>query len=46
MINRTSGCPQSTLARRILDDLGVDYVEQHYDVDPAVRERLLRWTGF
>ncbi|MBK9124730.1 MAG: glutaredoxin family protein [Chloroflexi bacterium] len=46
MINRTSGCPLSTLARRVLDDLGVDYVEQHYDLDPAVRERLLRWTGY
>lgn len=46
MINRTSGCPLSTLVRRVLDDLGMDYLEQHYDLDPRVRERLLRWTGF
>jgi len=45
-VNRTSGCPLSTLAHRVLDDYGVSYTERYYDTDPNVKARLIEWTGF
>lgn len=45
-VNRTLGCPLSTLARQVLTDYGVSFVEHYYDTDPDVRARLLSWTGF
>lgn len=45
-INRTLGCPLSTLARRILEDYNVPYTERFYDTEPEVKSRLLQWTGF
>jgi glutaredoxin len=45
-VNRSIGCPLSTLARRILEDHAVDYLERWYDTEPDVKSRLLQWTGF
>jgi hypothetical protein len=45
-VNRSIGCPLSTLARRVLEDYRVTFVERFYDTEPDVKSRLLQWTGF
>lgn len=46
MYTRTSPCPFVTLAKRVLGDYGVNYVEVFVDRDEDARQRVLDWTGF
>jgi glutaredoxin len=45
-INRTTGCPMSTLARRVLDDYGVKYHELYYNFNEDAKARLMKHVGF
>ena len=46
MYSRSYGCPFVTIAKRVLDDYGVDYFEIFIDQDTEARQRVLDWTGF
>lgn len=46
MYSRSSGCPFVTLAKRVLNDYGVEYREIYIDRDNDARQRVLDWTGF
>jgi glutaredoxin len=46
MYTRVAGCPFVTLAKRVLDDYGLDYREVFIDRSEVDRQRLLDWVGF
>lgn len=46
MYVRSTPCPFMTVARRVLQDYQVEYVEVFIDKDEAARRRVLDWTGF
>lgn len=46
MYTRTAPCPFVTLAKRVLNDYGVQYREIFTDRDADARQRMLDWTGF
>lgn len=46
MYSRSTGCPFVSLAKRILDDYAVDYVELFIDQDAEARQRVRDWTGY
>lgn len=46
MYNRSTGCPYSSIAKRVLDTHAVPYREIFIDRDDTARQRVLDWTGF
>lgn len=46
MYGRSYGCPFITIAKKVLEEEGVDYHEIHIDDDDEARQRVIEWTGF
>ena len=46
MYSRLTPCPFVSLAKRVLDQLKVDYREIVLEDDPVYEQHVLDWTGF
>ncbi|GAB1420514.1 hypothetical protein MASR2M15_06140 [Anaerolineales bacterium] len=46
MYNRSTGCPFSTIAKRVLNEQNIAYREIFIDEDIKARQQVLNWTGF
>ena len=46
MYSRTTGCPFITVAKRVLDDHALSYLEIFIDKDMEARRWVQEWTGF
>jgi glutaredoxin len=46
MYSRSTGCPYSTVAKRVFGDYGVDFREIMIDENEQAYARVVEWTGF
>lgn len=46
MYSRSRSCPYISIAKRVLHEADMDYIEIHIDIDAEAKQRVLDWTGF